>query len=117
MLFRSHRVTEGKPYYSSAPWTVYQCAGPLALEPGRDAVFSSVLLPLGADEDAAPIGDSIETLVDEPGATVVRVRRGDTTWTLALNPEGRALDLGAATTSARVAIVRARDGEAPQVIE
>lgn len=113
----SHRIQEGKPYYSSAPWTVYQCAGPLALEPGRDAVFSSLLLPLAAEEDAAPVGDAIETLRDEPGATVLRVRRGDTTWTLALNPQGRALDLGATTTSARVTIVRARDGEAPRVIE
>lgn len=112
----SHRVIEGKPYYSSAPWTIYQCAGPLALEPGRDAVFSSLLLPLAAEEDAAAVGEALETLVDEPGATVVRVRRGETTWTLALNPEGRTLDLGATTTSARVTIVRARDGEAPQVI-
>ncbi len=113
----SHRITEGKPYYSSAPWTIYQCEGPVQLGAGQNAVFSSLLIPLEAGEDAAAVGDGVRALVDEPGATVMRVRRGDTTWTMALNPERRELDLGAATSSARVVVVRGRDGEEVQVAE
>ncbi len=91
--------------------------GPLALRPGQDAVYSSLLIPMPADQDSGVVGDSVETLVDEPGATVIRLRRGDTTWTMALNPDGRELDLGAATSSARVSIVRQQDGQPAQITE
>ena len=113
----SHRVAEGRPWYSSAPWTVYQCDGPVQLDAGRDAVYSSLLIPLGADEPAGAVGDSVETLVDEPGATAVRLTRDGVTWTLALNPSGRDLDLGAATSSARVVIIRQAAGEEAEVTE
>lgn len=113
----SHRVVEGRPWYSSSPWTVYQCQGPVRLDSGRDAVYSTLLIPLSAGEAAAPVGEGIETLLDEPGASAIRLQRDGVAWTLALNPSGRELDLGAATSSARVVIIREAPGEAPAVAE
>ncbi len=113
----SHRVLEDRPWYSSAPWTVYQCAGPVELGAGHQAVYSSLLIPLGGSEAAAPVGDSVETLRDEPGATAIHLQRDGVTWTLAMNPSARELDLGEVTSSARVIIIREAQGEEAVVTE
>ncbi len=88
----SRRVVEGKPYYSSAPWTVYQHEGPVALDAETQAVYNSLLIPLRADEDAATVGDSIEVIEDSPKATTIRVTRGGKTWTLTMDVDGARVD-------------------------
>ncbi|MCD6362099.1 MAG: hypothetical protein J7M38_14675, partial [Armatimonadetes bacterium] len=100
------RVIEGKPYYSSSPWTVYQHEGPVKLDTDRQAVYSTLLLPLPAGERPDAVGDSLEMLRDSPGTTVLRITRGDVTWTMALNPDEENLELDARRTTSRVAIVR-----------
>jgi len=110
-----HRVDEKRPWYSSAPWAPYQCGGPLRLAAGRQAHFSTLLLPLRADESAEAAATNVQTILDEPAATVLRVQRGGTAWRMALNNDGRRLDLGAVATTARAVVVRATQGEKPSV--
>jgi hypothetical protein len=80
--------SENKPYYSSAPWTVYQHEGPVALDVGRQAVYNSLLIPLAADEEAAAVGDSIQVIADSPETTTLRVTRDDKVWTLTMDADG-----------------------------
>lgn len=84
----THRVVENKPYYSSAPWTVYQHEGPVALDVGRQAVYNSLLIPLAADEEAAAVDDSIRVIADSPETTTLRVTRDDKVWTLTMDADG-----------------------------
>jgi hypothetical protein len=108
----THRVLAGKPWYSSAPWAVYQCEGPIALGQNARAHYNSLLVPLRPGEEAARLADDIEVLLDDAGATLVQLRRGDTLWTLALNNDGRRLTIGPTTTDARAVVVRTpRDGQ------
>jgi hypothetical protein len=113
----THRVVEGKPWYSSVPWAVYQCEGPVSVAPGRQAHYNSLLVPLRQEEQAAAFADRVEVLVDEPGATVIRLRRGETTWTAALNNDGRELAVGPVRTDARATVVEAVAGGAPAIDE
>jgi hypothetical protein len=102
----THRVDPERPWYSSAPSAVYQCEGPRVASPEHQAHYNSLLLPLHADVPAEGVADAIEVLLDEAGASVIRIPLGDTTWTLALNDDGRGLELAGTLVDARAAVIR-----------
>ena len=107
----SHRVDPERPWYSSHPWALYQCAGPVQLGPGQQAQFNSMLIPLLARENAPQVGNGVSVVLDEPGATVLRIPTGDTEWTVALNNDGRSINLMGKQTDAPVTIIKSRHGQ------
>jgi len=113
----THRVDETKPWYSSVPWAVYQCEGPVSLRPDRQAHYNSLLVPLRRDEQADEFAQQIEVLLDEPGVTVMQLRRGDTVWTVALNNEGREITVGPVVTDARATVVEMAPGRTPVITQ
>jgi len=111
----TRRVRKGKPWYSSAPWAVYQCRGPIAVSPDAQAHFNSLLLPLRRGERTAACAENLRILFDEPGASALQLLRGRTTWTVALINDHRARAVGPITTDARAVVVREVPGQRPAV--
>jgi len=72
-------------------------------------------VPLRGGEEAGGFAADIEVLLDDPGASVLRLRRGEVTWTLALNNDGRRLTVGSTTTDAKAIVVRTATGGRPDV--
>ncbi len=111
----SRRVQPGKPWYSSAPWCVYQCAGPLAVSAEEPAWFTSLLLPLAADQAAGEAAEQVRVVSDSRGATVLEVRQGAVKWTLAVINDGQAHVVGPFMVEAKAALVREAPGQEPAV--
>jgi len=105
-----------KWWYSSLPWAVYQTAGPLKF--GGDAGqqhFNSLLMPLKKAQTAAGAVRGIEVVEDSSAATVLKIKRGKTTWTLALQNDGRTRTVGPVKTDAVAVVVREETGKKPAI--
>ncbi len=109
------RVREGKPWYTSAPYCVYQEAGPLQISATEPAWFTSLLLPLAQDQSAVEAAQGLRVVSDSAGATVVEVRQGAVTWTLAVISDGQAHEVGPVTADAQAVVVR--EGAGPLAVE
>ncbi len=109
------RVREGKPWYTSVPWCVYQCAGPLPVSAGEPAWFTTLLLPLAAEQDPAEAAQGLRLRLDSAGATVLEVRRGAVRWTLAILNDGKAHEVGPVTAQAKAVVVR--EGAGPLAVQ
>ena len=109
------RVREGKPWYTSAPYCVYQEAGPLAVTAEQPAWFTSLLLPLARGTQAGEAAQGVQVKSDGPGATVLEVRQGAVKWTLAVISDGKAHEVGPVTADAKAVVVR--EGAGPLAVE
>ena len=109
------RVREGKPWYTSAPWCVYQCAGPLPVSAAQPAWFTTLLLPLAAEQDPTEAAQGLRVKSDSAGATVLEVRRGRERWTLAILNDGQAHEVGPVTAEAKAVVVR--EGAGPLAVQ
>jgi hypothetical protein len=104
------RVRQGKPWYTSAPYCVYQEAGPLAVSEQQPAWFTSLLLPLAQDKSPVEAAQGLRVRSDSAGATVLEVRQGAVKWTLAVINDGQAHEVGPVTADARAVVVREGPG-------
>jgi len=100
------RVREGRPWYSSAPWAVYQCEGPIKVGPGRQAAYDTLLLPLSAQTRARTAASRIGVVADEPAVRAITLERGLQTWTMGLINDGKEHKIGPVTTDALALVVR-----------
>lgn len=100
------RIREGKPWYTSAPYCVYQTAGPLQVSAEQPAWFTTLLRPLAQERSPREAAEEARVVADGPGATVLEVREGAVKWTLAVINDGKAHQVGPVTAQAQAVVVR-----------